>query len=218
MNKISTFALTAALAAPAFGQGLQITEVYAGVTGEDGTEDWFELTNFGPGPISTGGLFYDDESADPTVDAPLTDFTLDVGERAIFLQGGNATDIADFVAIWGDVLNVGVAAGGGGLSQNGDEIFIFDGNIAGAGIVESVSFGSGFANQGATISFDVAGNASLTQLSDPGAYESAMFFNDNIGGDDEMISIIGSPPIPEPATAGLLVAGAVGLLARRRRV
>ena len=52
---------------------LQITEIWAGQTGDDLTEDWLEITNVGTAAWVFGvdpNLFYDDESAD-TTDADL---------------------------------------------------------------------------------------------------------------------------------------------------
>ncbi len=214
MNKLALLALVGAVGTAS--ADLLITEVYAGITGEDGTEDWFEVTWTGAGTFDTGILFYDDESADPTVNAPLDSFVLNTGESAVFLQDGDAAAITTFLDIWGPVANVGIAAGGGGLSQNGDGIFLFDGNLPGANVIASVAFDGSFANSGATIVFDAAGNASSAMLGVDGAYESAMFFNDNIGGDDNMISLIGSPGvIPAPGAVALLGLG--GLVAGRRR-
>ncbi|MFK7883605.1 MAG: hypothetical protein AB8F26_05405 [Phycisphaerales bacterium] len=215
MNKLALLALVGV--AGTASADLLITEAYAGITGEDGTADWFEVTWTGAGTFDTGILFYDDESADPTVNAGLTSFILNTGESAIFLQDSDAAGIADFVAVWGPVANVGIAAGGGGLSQNGDGIFLFDGNTAGANEVASVLFdGSDLTDLIATIVFDAAGNASSAELGVDGAFASAAFFNDNIGGPEEMVSLVGSPGVvPSPGTIALLGLG--GLVVGRRR-
>lgn len=212
MNKLALLALIGV--AGAASADLLITEVYAGVTGEDGTADWFEVTWTGAGSFDTGGLFYDDESADPTVNAGLTSFILNTGESAVFLQDSDAIGIADFGAVWGSVANVGIAAGGGGLSQNGDGIFLFDGNTAGANEVASVLFGS-FTGT-ATLEFDVLGNSQQSQIGINGAFASNTFFNDNIGGAEEEIFLIGSPGVvPAPGAVALLGLG--GIVAGRRR-
>ncbi|QDT67528.1 hypothetical protein MalM25_04270 [Planctomycetes bacterium MalM25] len=218
LTTLFTCALALFVPASLFAAGnLQITEVYAGITGEDGTPDWFELTNLGDMSISTGGLFYDDESADPAVNAPLDDFTLAPGESAIFLQDGEAADIALFESVWGAGINVGIAAGGGGLSQNGDAVFIFDSNVldANTNIIDSVSF-DGFGGT-ATLEFTPAGVGTTSVVGVNGAYESNAFFNDNIGDAQNMITLVGSPgfAVPEPTAALLAALAACGFAARR---
>lgn len=214
MNKLALLALVGV--AGTASADLLITEGYFGVTGEDGTEDWFEVTWTGAGTFDTGTLFYDDESADPTVNAGLSSFILNTGESAVFLVDSGAAEIATFLSVWGPVANVGTTAGGGGLSQNGDSIFLFDGNTAGANIVASVAFGSQAEDEVRTRVFDALGNESFSELGVNGGFASNPFFNDNIGGSANEIFLIGSPGVvPAPGAVALLGLG--GLLAGRRR-
>ena len=77
----------------------RVTEIYAGISGEDGTNDWFELTNVGSMPGDTGTLFYDDESADILEAGQLDSFILAPGESAKTLekiQGIWGSTIADY--------------------------------------------------------------------------------------------------------------------------
>lgn len=212
MNKLALLALVGATGTAS--ADLLITEIYAGVTGEDGTEDWFEVTWTGAGTFDTGTLFYDDESADPTVNAAMSSFILNTGESAIFLIDAGDAEVLTFQTVWGSVDNVGFTTGGGGLSQNGDSVFVFDGNTAGANEIASVAF-DGFSGT-ATLEFDAAGNSSISQIGVNGAYASNPFFNDNIGGANNEIFLIGSPgAVPTPGAVALLGLG--GLLAGRRR-
>ena len=69
---------------------LVVTEAYGGVSGADGTADWFEITNLGEESISTTGLFYDDdddddESADTGDMVALSEMIITAGESVIFL-------------------------------------------------------------------------------------------------------------------------------------
>lgn len=203
----------------------EITEIYAGVTGEDGSEDWFEITNLGTMPGDTGTLFYDDESADPTVNAALTSFVLAPGESAVFLIDSGQSDIDAFNAIWPGVANVGTTSDGGGLSSGGgDSVFVFDGNMAGANIIDSVAFAADdFDNLMvgmdiyATIQATPGGATFGSSLADGQSLE---FFNDNLGSSDNLISLAGSPgsftAIPEPTSVWLLSLG-LCVTARRRR-
>lgn len=225
MKLTTLFTCALALFAPAslFAAGdLQITEIYAGLSGPDGTADWFELTNVGDMPISTGGLYYDDESADPAVDAPLDAFTLAPGESAVFLKVDDPLDapaeIADFESVWGAGINVGIAAGGGGLSQGGDAVFIFDSNVldVNTNVIDSVSYDS-FGGT-ATLEFTPGGASSSSVVGLNGAYESTAFANDSLGAaPDFLITLVGSPGavVPEPTAALLAALAACGFVARR---
>lgn len=215
-------AMTAIVSSVDAAAVFEITEAYIGTSGEDGTLDWFELTNLGDMAGSTGGLYYDDASADPTKDYALSSFNLNPGESAVFLiEASSPTDISDFEAVWGTGINLGTAGSGGGLGGGGDTAFIFDGNTAGANVIDSATYGGTFDDLTTTIQFSPAGTPSNSVLGIAGAYESNEFFNDNIGGAEEMISLVGSPgsyeAVPEPAAALLLMLASVSLAVGSRR-
>lgn len=215
--------VTQAIATPDF----RITEVYTGITGEDGTPDWIEVTNFGTTNGDTSVLWYDDESLNVPSGAQLPSFDLAPGEGAVFLVTGDASaaSVDEFRAIWGPVANVGFATGGGGLSQNGDTaaILLDDGVNNGIGIgsiVDLLTFpGLPSASTATVVDPDGTG-ASLGLATDGvgGAYTSNLFFNDNIGDGVNNIQLVGSPfgGVPEPTTVALAAIAAFGLAARRR--
>ncbi|MBO6513877.1 MAG: lamin tail domain-containing protein [Phycisphaerales bacterium] len=205
--------------------GLSITEIYAGMTGEDGTIDWIEVTNTSGAAIDTGSFYYDDESRSINDGGLLDSYMLGAGESAIFLISDDneasddvtyASAIAEFVSIWNYAGFVGLTNGGGNLSQNGDEAVLMTGT-AGSEVIESAAaFGTGFANSGATIDF-VSGSPVDSVLGVNGAYESNLFFNDNFSFPNDMTSLVGSVGlVPSPgAFAVFMTCGLLG--ARRRR-
>jgi MYXO-CTERM domain-containing protein len=212
-TSLITVAAVAALAGAAQAQ-FAVTEIYPGISGPDGTLDWFEITNTGAGVLDTGGLFFDDDGPNQADGGALDSFLLAPGQSAVFLIGGGAGDIADFVAVWGSIANVGTTAGGGNLSQNGDSVNIStDGGLT---FPVSAVFGGSFDNTGATIDF-VGGSPVDSVVGINGAFVSSPFFNDNVlGGASQQATLIGSPGvIPAPGAAGLL--GLAGLAAARRR-
>lgn len=216
-------AITAALIAisgTAAAQSVSITEIYPGISGEDGTVDWFEITNTGAANLDTGTLLYDDDGPNQLDGGALDSFILAPGEVAIFLISDDGapsddllfgTAVEEFLAIWGNVANVGLTNGGGNLSQDGDSVNIStDGGLT---FGTTAAFGFAFANSGATI--DTTGAFANSVVGVNGAYVSNTFFNDNIGPGDGY-TLIGSPGvIPAPASAALLGLG--GLAAARRR-
>jgi MYXO-CTERM domain-containing protein len=213
-----------AVASVAQAQSFEVTEIYPGISGEDGTVDWFEITNTGGGVLDTGSLFWDDDGPNSADGATLDSIQLDSGESAVFLIADNLADVVDddnfsdviveFEAVWGSIDNIGITNGGGNLSQNGDSVNIStDGGLT---FPFTVAFGSSFANTGATI--DNVSGLTDSLIGVNGAYESNPFFNDNdpfdIGGDQ--VTLVGSPGvIPTPGAAGLL--GIASLAAVRRR-
>jgi len=224
-------------AAPAsFAEAVfKITETYVGVSGEDGTADWIEVTNLGTSTGSTDGFFYDDESADAADAGALDAFSLAPGESAIFLVADDLADaieddvnftdpFAEFASIWGSGISVGLTNGGGGLSQNGDSAFI--GTVVGGAIFNIVDGlvydASDLPSSGLATLEQVLGNGPTESIAGiNGAYTSNAFFNDNIGGVGNSISLVGSPgvaPIPVPAMLPAFAAalGGLGLRARRR--
>ena len=110
--KRRTQSLIAVAAAMGLGSAahanLIITEIWAGVTGPDHSADWFEVTNIGAETTDLSGVFYDDESADPTENSSLAGVSsIAAGESVIFLTSweddfASAMDATDsFAAAWG---------------------------------------------------------------------------------------------------------------------
>ncbi len=201
---------------------LQVTEAFNGLSGEDGTVDWIEITNFGDTVADTANYWYDDDSQTIADGGNLDSFLLGQGESAVFLiDTAPADDVTyltaseEFTAIWGAVSNLGQTNGGGGLGQGGDTITLLDGTDT---IIHSLTYTGAEGNQ--LQSTEQLGDPiRLSVLGENGAYESGQFFNDNIGpSPDFLVSMVGSPgAVPEPASLVLLCSGAICLLARRRQ-
>lgn len=206
-----------ALTATASAQ-LEITEVYiGGLSGDDGTVDWFELTNFGSATESfaAGDLVYEDESRDPLDFADLPAFTLASGESWVFLLDDNADALTDFDALWGTGINRGLVDGSG-LGGSGDEANVY---VAGqADPFDSFLYASQDASASlfGTRTFDAL-NGGFSMVGVNGAFASNTFANDQVIPGQTDISLIGSPgvAVPEPATAALLGLGAAAMLRRR---
>ncbi len=199
---------------------LQITEAYTGLSGEDGTPDWIEVTNFGDMDADTGNYWYDDNGPNIADGGNLDSFVLGQGESAVFLLDTAPADdvtyttaIEEFTAIWGSITNLGHTNGGGNLGQGSDNanLMLGDGTV-----FDSLEYASGgnletFENLNDTVQLSVDGVN--------GAYESAPFFNDNLSLPNDTATLIGSPGVvPEPASILLLCSGAVAVLARRRQL
>lgn len=194
----------------------EITEIYNGISGNDGSADWFEIVNVGDSIGDTGTLFFDDESADPTKAGQLDSFILVPGGVAIFLIDDNASSINEFTSVWGNVANVGLTNGGGSLGKADDGVFLFDSSLATANLIDNALYGS----QGATLAtmeVTPTGTVTVSSLGINGAYTSNAFANDNFGGSS--VSLTGSPgvaAVPIPAAIWLF-ASSLGLLGLRKK-
>ncbi len=208
---------------------LRVTEIFNGQPDGNGTSDWFELTNTGATSVSTSGLFYDDNSFDPTVNDALDALTLAAGESVVFLvsweddfaTAGDA--IATFAAFWGvgSSVQVGTVTDGSGLGGGGDAVAIFDGNTGGASLLTSASYDgttasmrgtSDYAAVAASVALRTPMDAVESTLAMPWVFESVGIANDPT----DPRTLFGSPgAVPAPAAAGLL--GFAGLAAARRR-
>ena len=235
MKRTSWFLCAAMALAASTAQAqaiFRITEAYAGLSGPDGTEDWIEVTNLGDAVGDTGSLIYDDESAlmededpngnpvppffDASIGGVLDSFLLAPGESAVFLlDDSDATSVAEFEALWGTGINVGLTNGGGSLGGGGDQANIFDAStfvlIDSANTPDTLSLG--------TSTLDLRGPGAPSALGDLGVFESAPFVNDGINPIDPFeISLVGSPGfgVPEP-TATLLLGSACVFFALRNR-
>ncbi|MEM1026888.1 MAG: PEP-CTERM sorting domain-containing protein [Planctomycetota bacterium] len=230
-NAMSAMTL-AGLAATASAQPT-ITEIYNGLPGNDGTADWFEITNLTGATLTyaAGDLLYDDESADFSVADPFPAFTLLDGESLVVLldenidtdpANGVADAIDEFETVWGSGIAT-VTVDGSGLGQGGDAVTLFD---AAGTILDSAAYvaeddSAGPVNPLLQLqTWDIL-NGGRSQLGIDGAFQSNAFDNDSgtFGPPDTPVSVqlIGSPgvAIPEPATAAALVLLS-GLALRRR--
>ena len=223
MNKALAIATIAGLSAiaQAGAAGVQITESFVGLSGEDGTQDWFEVTNIGNSAIDTGMFIYDDDSADVLDGGQLDSFILGAGQSMIFLISDDnsavddityASAIAEFQSIWNYNGLIGLTNGGGGLGQGGDAINLF---LASDSSFVTMAETPG-ALSGGLSTIDYVNGTALSMLGVNGAYESNAFFNDNLGLPNDSATLIGSPgTVPAPSAAALLALG--GLLGARRR-
>ena len=123
---------------------LQITELFGGIEpGENLTDDWFEVTNFGDMAFDAavhGDLYYDDESADPNAADLISGVTtIAPGESVIFVDGGPIGQ-ALWETVWAPEAlpfpQIGTYEGSGisNDSEDGAALFIdsgFDGPDAG---------------------------------------------------------------------------------------
>ncbi|TWT42716.1 lamin tail domain-containing protein [Botrimarina hoheduenensis] len=229
MLSVLVAASSTALATPMF----KITEVFVGLSGEDGTQDWIEVTNFGTSAGDTSDLYYDDSTPSLANAGQLTSYTLAPGESAVFLLDINPIDainypldigngqfgaVDEFNALWGPGITIGLTNGGGNLGQSGDQANLL--NSAGD-LIDAFDYTGG----GDLATFEDPtgmGPATLSVLGLNGAYESAPFFNDNLGLPNDTAVLVGSPgtaelTIPEPATIALcLLTLATAATARAR--
>ncbi len=207
MKKIAALFALAGVASIASAD-LMITEVYAGVDGEDGTADWFEVVNTGNSTIDLGEFAYEDDSAVSSGQSAIASLVLGAGQVAIVLADADASDISEFQNLWNySGLITHTNGDGGGLSQGGDVVNII--NILSQDIEASVVFPN---TGGAFASVDFTGaNPFLSVIGVNGAYESNVF-----GDVGEERTLIASPgTIPAPGAVALLGLG--GLVGARRR-
>jgi hypothetical protein len=177
---------------------LQITEIYAGTSPKTpggaafDTSEWFEVTNFGAtaADMVANPVYYDDESASPTKNTQLLGVdTIAAGESVIFfvdwesdLPGADdaetlALAYSLFATAWGPLTGVQIGycdTTAGGLGTNGDTMYLFDSNLAGANIIDTAGYtgsatstyvsqpdGTWNGSDGGPVSNDLAGSGGL---------------------------------------------------------
>jgi hypothetical protein len=214
---LTSFLCASAIQSPG-AANFRISEVYAGVSGNDGTADWIEVTNFGDMTGDTSTLFYDDSSADIDDAGQLDAFGLLPGASAVFLLEADPVDdslLADsmtqFTSVWGSGILLGLTNGGGGLGNGGDAAFLLD---ASGNIIDSAEYDESLGGMLNTI--DYSSSPALSEIGINGAYESAPYDDD----EGNPVTLIGSPgtaTIPEPSSILLGFLGFIGFATRRRR-
>ena len=205
------------------GAVLKITEMYTGLEGEDGTADWFEVTNFGDAAwdLSDAPLYYLDNSdyTESLTKDKLALLLLDgdiiaAGESVVFLVDN---EIGTFETVWGTGIKTGFADGKG-LGQTGDSVNLYTATgdvVATATYASSGAWATFVSDANGDMIIDGDGNPTLAVTGVLGAYESNDFYD--VENDDVDITLIGSPGVvPEPATLTILGAGAVAFFRRRK--
>lgn len=203
---------------------LQITEIWPGnEPGENLSEDWFELTNFGDMTFDSsvdGNLYFEDESADWTTGDQLFFNTSDPvviqpGQSVVFSDGG-VLEAFNLFTLWDPELSFPLGQyNGSGLGQGGDTVVLFhDADMNGLDAADPII------TQGSYPDAESFGGRSYDLVI--GAFSHPSFAVSTIDVNDAGQSAIGTPgyvpSVPEPSSVLLiLLGGSLGVAMLRRR-
>lgn len=204
----------AAVASPASAY-LRVSEVMS-ASGSGGTNDWFEVTNYGSGAVDITGFRMDDNSFSFANSVLLSGITsIGAGESVIFVESTSSTfDTAAFRTFWGGLSGVQVGSYNGSgagvsFSSNGDGAVVF--NASGTEVTARATFGA--ATTGSSFYFDLAPN-NTGIVSTVGTIGTQVTFatTGSLVNTGSLGTAIG---IPAPGAVVLL--GVAGLIGGRRR-
>ena len=236
LRLLAAITLTAATlaASPATAQ-IRITEVMSS-SGLGGTEDWFEVTNYGTTSVNITGWGVDDGSFNFGTVAALNGVTsIGPRETVVFVETATAdpsAEVAAFRTFWGGAAStvaIGTYAGSSkSFSSNGDGVVVFD--SAGNEMTPQTSFGAATGGSSFYWAYDAAGDfvtgfgtqsagVVSTVGTIPGSFSDQVTFTST-----NVLANIGSPgtavnAVPEPSSivlAAFAGLGLAGYAARRR--
>jgi len=172
---------------------LRLTELYVGIDGPDGTDTWFEITNVGDGDGDLSALYYGNATGDPTQAVGLPSLALFPGCSAIILLSGSKGALFEFEAVWGEDAAIVEQLVGPSLQSSGTA-YLFDGDGVGATLMQSAPYEAlPGAPVNPTFAVTLEDASIASDLSQAGVYESTPFANAELGGDEGMVTLLGSP-------------------------
>lgn len=194
---------------------LRVTEAMSS-SGTGGTNDWFEVTNYGSSAVDVTGFKMDDNSFNFANSVLLNGITsIGAGESVIFVESTSSSfDVASFQTFWGGLSGVQIgfyngSGAGVSFSSNGDGVVVF--NASGAEMTARATFGA--ATSGSSFYFDLAPN-NVGIVSTVGTIGTQLTFATT--GSVVNIGSLGTAiAIPAPGAVALLAAA--GMVSRRRR-
>jgi hypothetical protein len=205
-------AIGAVVAASSATASLRITEAMSS-SGTGGTNDWFELTNYGTSAIDLTGYRMDDNSFSFASGVALLGITsIGAGETVVFVENSSTWNEAAFRTFWGGLAGVQVgyyngSGAGVSFSSSGDGAVVF--NAAGTEVTARATFGA--ATTGSSFYFDLAPNTGI--VSTVGTIGTQVTFQS--GSPLNTGSLGTAIGIPAPGAVALL--GVAGLVGGRRR-
>ena len=194
---------------------LRVTEAMSS-SGTGGTNDWFEVTNYGSSAVDVTGFKMDDNSFNFANSVLLNGITsIGAGESVIFVESTSSSfDVASFQTFWGGLSGVQIgfyngSGAGVSFSSNGDGVVVF--NASGAEMTARATFGA--ATSGSSFYFDLAPNTGIVSTVGTIGTQVTFATTGSLVNTGSLGTAIG---IPAPGAVALLsIAGLVG--GRRRR-
>ncbi len=193
---------------------LRVTEVMSS-SGTGGTNDWFEVTNYGSGAVDITGFRMDDNSFSFANSVLLNGITsIGAGESVIFVESTSSTfDTAAFRTFWGGLSGVQVgfyngSGAGVSFSSGGDGAVVF--NASGTEATARATFGA--ATTGSSFYFDLAPNTGIVSTVGTIGTQVTFATTGSLVNTGSLGTAIG---IPAPGAVALL--GVAGLVGGRRR-
>lgn len=193
---------------------LRVTEAMSS-SGTGGTNDWFEVTNYGSSAVDVTGFKMDDNSFNFANSVLLNGITsIGAGESVIFVESTSSSfDVASFQTFWGGLSGVQIgfyngSGAGVSFSSNGDGVVVF--NASGAEMTARATFGA--ATSGSSFYFDLTPNTGIVSTVGTIGTQVTFATTGSLVNTGSLGTAIG---IPAPGAVALL--GIAGLVGGRRR-